>query len=176
MQNYFSLFNLEPRYSLAPPQLDAAYRSLVTQVHPDRYAQASAAEQRQAMTLAANANEAYRTLKQPTLRARHLLELRGLNAGDHKSRLSPNFLIEQMEWREQLRTARTLRDGNALKNLGNEVKQRLANLQLRLELQLDIARNDPAALDCVQQLMFIEKLVADIDEASESLQYAAGEA
>jgi len=66
--DYFSLFNLEPRFALLLDELDIAYRTLASQVHPDRFAAGTAAEQRRALELATHANEAYRALKTPLLR------------------------------------------------------------------------------------------------------------
>lgn len=164
-QSYFALLNLEPRFALPAEQLDLAYRALATRVHPDRHTHAAPAEQRQALTLATNANEAYRTLKKPLLRARHLLSLRGIQAAEQSVTMPPEFWIEQMEWREALSDARAARDCNALQRLHAVVRDRAAALHAQLATQLDAERDDPAAAQSVQQLMFMEKLVADIDEA-----------
>ena len=51
--------------------LDARWRALQAQVHPDRFAAEGAAAQRVAMQWAVRVNEAYRRLKDP-LRARRL--------------------------------------------------------------------------------------------------------
>ena len=42
-QDYFALFGLPARYRFDPAKLDAAYRKLQTEVHPDRFAVEGAA-------------------------------------------------------------------------------------------------------------------------------------
>ncbi|MBR7784595.1 Fe-S protein assembly co-chaperone HscB, partial [Undibacterium luofuense] len=79
MQNHFELFQLAPRFSLDMAQLDAAYREVQSQVHPDKFVQASEAEKRVAMQWATRANEAYQTLKKPLKRASYLCEIHGVD-------------------------------------------------------------------------------------------------
>jgi molecular chaperone HscB len=162
--SYFTLFDLEPRFAIAAEQLDRAYRTVVARVHPDRHAQASAAEQIQALSLATQANEAYRTLRKPSSRARHLLDLRGLDTGARPA-MATDFLLEQMEWRDALNEAQAARDGEALARLATIVRSRAATLLAQLEAQLDTGRDDRAATQSVNELMFVEKLLADMDEA-----------
>jgi molecular chaperone HscB len=165
MQSYFALFELEPRFALAAAQLERAYRAMVARVHPDRHVQAPAPERIQALTLATQVNEAYRTLKKPALRARHLLGLRGLDFHTAKTGLAAEFLMEQMEWRDWLGEALASRNRESLDHLAATVKARGTAILERLETQLDRDQDDRAAMQSVQQQMFIEKLLADLDEA-----------
>jgi len=164
-QSYFSLFNLEPRFALPGEQLDAAYRQLAAQVHPDRFANAAPAERRLALSLATSANEAYRTLKRPLLRAQHLLGLRGVDVLDGGARISQEFLLEQMDWRETLSDARAGRNAKGLQQLGELVRRRSADLLQQLAAQLDADGDNCAAARTVQQLMYVDKLLFDIDES-----------
>lgn len=168
--SYFELFNLEPRFGIVTEQLDLAYRSLASRVHPDRYAHADAGTQRTALQLATDANEAYRTLKKPLLRARHLLGLRGIETNERGASVSTAFLMEQMEWREALSDAKTARDGHALQTLTRAVRNHMATLQQRLAVLLDTEQNNSAAAEATYQLMFVEKLLNDIDDACASLE------
>jgi molecular chaperone HscB len=163
-QSYFAFFDLEPRFALPREQLDAAYRRLAAQVHPDRYATSTPAEQRHALSLATSANEAYRTLKRPLLRAQHLLSLRGVDAAEGAVRMPPEFLLEQIDWRETLSDAQSAGNAAALQRLGDLVRRRAADLLGVLEAHLD-ADDNGAATRTVQQMMFIDKLLADIDDA-----------
>ena len=169
-QSYFELFNLEPRFGIIPEQLDQAYRSLASRVHPDRYAHADAGAQRVALQLATDANEAYRTLKKPLLRARHLLGLRGVDTSERSTRMSNEFLMEQMEWRDALSDAKAARDRNALQTLARAVRNHTTTLQQRLARLLDTEQNNSAAAETTYQLMFVEKLLTDIDDACASLE------
>ena len=164
-QSYFAMFELEPRFGLPLERLDSAYRALAMRVHPDRHANASLEEQRRALILASDSNDAYRTLKKPQLRARHLLDLRGIDAVDGSAALSPSFLDAQMEWREALDEARAAREESALRKLAAAVQAAAAELHARLGHQLDSALDNRAAAQSVLQLMFMDKLLSDIDDA-----------
>lgn len=161
--SYFAVLDLEPRFAIDPEQLESAYRSAAARVHPDRYATAAASEQRQAVTLAANANEAYRTLKKAAPRAAHLLGLRGVDVNVTTVTVAPAFLREQMELREALESARDTRDANALHALRASIHERSGAVTARLAAQLDVERDDVSAVRSVQELMFIDKLTAEID-------------
>jgi len=168
--SYYSMFDLEPRFDLSMERLDLAYRTLAIQVHPDRYANATVAEQRRALELATRANEAYRALKTPLLRARHLLSLRGVDIAESGAAMSPAFLHAQIERREALADACTARDEAALRALGASVRAHVDAGCARLAAQLDGARDDAAAAQGVLQLMFLDKLLADVDDARDRLE------
>lgn len=162
-QSYFALLDLEARFSLGGEQLDAAYRALAAQVHPDRHANASPTQRRQALQLATMANEAYRTLKRPVLRARHLLNLRGMDVPEQSAAMSPTFLMQQMTWREALQETQAARDTTALDKIDAQVRGQAAALRMQLAQQLDVDHDNAAAVRTVGELMFIDKLLADID-------------
>ncbi len=71
--NHFELFGLEPVFALNADSLDSAYRDIQAKVHPDRFAHAGDAERRASLQWTTRVNEAYRTLRDPLQRARHLL-------------------------------------------------------------------------------------------------------
>lgn len=168
--SYFALFNLEPRFELSLPELETAFRALAARVHPDRFAQADEKERRDSMMLATQANEAYRTLRKPLLRARHLLDLRGVPTGERGASLPSAFLMENMELRESLEDARQAKSLPTLKALQADIKGRSAGLQERLKVLLDVERDDAAAAVTVQELMFMEKLASEIADACAALE------
>src|SRR5260370_19659073 len=79
-QDYFSLFGLPARYHCDARKLDAAYRKLQSEVHPDLFAAAGESERRLALQSSARVNEAYRALRDPVDRALHLLSLHRIQA------------------------------------------------------------------------------------------------
>ena len=102
-QDFFTLFGLHRRYAIDDAALEAAWHELQSQVHPDRHAHLSDVEKRLSMQWATRVNEGFRTLRQPLTRAQYLLELAGVDAGlETNTAMSPEFLMEQMEWREAL--------------------------------------------------------------------------
>ena len=70
---YFAMFGLQPSFLIDSKALAATYRELAKDVHPDRFAGAAAATQREAVERAARLNDAFQTLKSPTQRALYLL-------------------------------------------------------------------------------------------------------
>ncbi len=91
-QNHFELFGLPARFAVDTAALEARYLELQREVHPDRFAAASQAEQRVSTQLATRVNEAYQTLKSPLKRAGYLLQLRGVDP-----QFETNTSMERME-------------------------------------------------------------------------------
>ena len=107
--NDFELFGLPQRQMQERAEIDAQWRTLQTEVHPDRFASEGAAAQRIAMQWAVRVNEAYQRLKDPLRRAAYLCELNGapINA-ENNTAMPAEFLIQQMDWREALDEAEGL--------------------------------------------------------------------
>jgi molecular chaperone HscB len=156
----FTLFGLPPRFALDRSGLDARWRSLQAEVHPDRFASEGAAAQRVAMQWAVRVNEAYQRLKNPLTRGAYLAGLRGARVDAERNTAMPlDFLQQQMAWREALDDASGL---PALEALEQEVdaqyRQRLQALERALDVQADAAD----AAQQVRALMFIERFREDI--------------
>ncbi len=168
--DYFALFGLPARFTVDEAALDAAYRTVQSQAHPDRFAHAGDAERRVAMQWAAHANEAYRTLRQPLKRAIYLLSLRGIDIqAENNTAMAPEFLMQQMEWREALQDAAQQRDAAALDALLRSLRQEKRERQRALGSLLD-AGDDEAAAAAARQLMFVEKIEHDASEAIDRLE------
>ena len=104
-KNFFELFGLSVSYSIDGDKLADLYRQLQRQFHPDRFASASDYEKRIALQYATYINEAYDSLKSPLPRAQYLMELAGFSQKDHTMQNDTVFLLQQMEWRDQLGSA-----------------------------------------------------------------------
>src|SRR6185503_1893686 len=116
-------------YSVDPARLEASYRDLQSRVHPDRFAAGSEAERRVAMQWATRTNEAYRTLRDPLERARYLLHLRGYDTGEESNTaMPPDFLMQQMEWREAVAEALAHRDTAKLTELRMDLADHRAEM------------------------------------------------
>ena len=165
-RNHFELMGLPERFGLDPSRLERGYRDLQSQVHPDRYAAAPEAERRVAMQWATRANEAYRTLRDPVDRARYLLSLKGYDTGEESNTaMPPDFLMQQMEWRESVAAARAARDAESLVQLRAEIAAKRSDMLRMLERAIDQERNFDAGCSLVRKLRFLEKLDREIDEA-----------
>lgn len=168
-QNHFALFQLPTQFEVDTTQLDQQYRALQSAVHPDRFASASSNERMQSMQLATQANEAYRTLKDSTARARYLLQLEGIETLEESNTAMPaDFLMLQMEWREAIEEASDAKDIDSLDNLLLDIKQKAA--ELTQELAKAFKNKDLAlAAENVRKLSFIDKITADIHRNIASL-------
>jgi molecular chaperone HscB len=97
--NYFEIFNLPEQFDTNLKTLHERFSEIQKSVHPDRFASATKLEQQQSLLKSTKINEAYQTLKQPLLRAKYLIELH------HQKDAAPlptDFLMQQMEWEEEL--------------------------------------------------------------------------
>lgn len=171
--NHFQLFDLPVQFDLDLDQLNQRYRKVQSAVHPDRFAAASAAERLKSMQLATLANEAYQTLKQPTARARYLLQLQGIDTQEESNTAMPtDFLMLQMEWREALEEAVDNSDIAALDKLLLEMRKTARQLEQTLQQQLDHDRALEQAAGTVRKLSFIDKAQADVEQAIARLEDA----
>ena len=162
-KSHFELFGLPERFAIDREALEAAYRRVQGAVHPDRFAQAGAAERRAAMQWAAQANEALATLRDPVRRGAYLAERRGAPIGAESNTAMPaRFLAEQMQWREALDEARDARDAAALGRLAHEVARERARLIERLAEALDERDDAAEAARLVRRLMFVDRFAADL--------------
>ena len=162
MSQYFTLFQLEPQFDIDTDSLEQNYRTLAARFHPDRFASASAFEQKQAVMMSSTVNEAYRTLKNPTDRAAYLLRQQGIDADapEHTS-FAPEFLMQQMEWRETLAEARGGQDQTALPVLDKEISG--AQQELWRDLREAFRRQQyEDAAQLVRQGRFLDKLKKEI--------------
>jgi len=170
--DHFALFGLNRGFRLDLSDLDSRYRDIQAQVHPDRFVNAGDAERRMSMQWATHANEAYQTLKKPLERAKYLLHLTGHDIqAENNTAMPADFLIEQMEWREAVMEARTGGDHHELERLHNRLRGDVKSRYEELAELLDASSADyPLATDRVRRLMFLEKLLYEIDDALASLE------
>lgn len=169
--DHFTLFGLKQAFRLDLTDLDSRYRDVQAQVHPDRFAHAGEAERRLSMQWATHANEAYQTLKKPLERAKYLLHLTGHDIQAESNTAMPaDFLMEQMEWREAVMDARNGGDHHELEHLHNRLRADIKGRYDELSQLLDDAGDFALATDRVRRLMFLEKLLHEIDDALASLE------
>jgi molecular chaperone HscB len=165
--NDFELFGLPERFAQEPAAIDARWKELQREAHPDRFAAQGAAAQRVAMQWSVRINEAYRRLKDPLQRAAYLCELRGAPIdAENNTAMPAKFLIEQMEWREALDEAA---DEGALESLEQQLRASRAQVLQDIERLLDREGDAAAAAQQVRALMFVERFGRDVEERFEQL-------
>ena len=156
----FELFDLAPCFAQDSGAIEARWKELQREVHPDKFSTEGAAAQRVAMQWSVRINEAYRRLKDPLKRAAYLCELHGepVNA-ENNTAMASDFLLQQMQWREELEDATSI---DELDRLAAQVASaRLALLQQCAQL-LDEKQDYKAAVQQVRALMFIERFASDV--------------
>lgn len=166
---HFALFDLKPAFRLDLEQLAVRYRELARNVHPDRFADAPEREQRVALERSASLNEAYQTLKSAPKRARYLLALKGDEVPLEVTVHDPDFLLQQMQWREELED---LQDDADLDGVA-AFKRRLKTAQQQLEDSFAACWDDAAQREQAERLMrrmqFLDKLSYEVRQLEERL-------
>ena len=168
---WFELFGLAPAYALEAESLERSYRDIQSRVHPDRFADAGDAERRASLQWTTRVNEAYRTLKDPVQRGKHLLELHGVDvAFETNTSMPADFLVEQMELRESLEKAVKAKDAATLDSLRKGLVEEKRRLERQLGESIDARKDYRGAAELVRELMFLDKLDSEIDLAYEALE------
>ena len=164
----FQLFDVPCCFAQERVVLDARWKELQRQAHPDRFAAQGSAAQRLALQWSVRINEAYQRLKDPLQRAAYLCELHGtpIRAEDNTAMPGP-FLLQQMEWREALDDAQ---DAQQLQALAAEVEQARRAVLQRCGALLDEARDFPGAAQEVRALMFIERFAQSVADRQDQLE------
>jgi molecular chaperone HscB len=168
MQNYFDLFGLTASFSIDGETLQRSYRDIQSKVHPDRFAHAGDAERRASLQWTTRVNEAFQVLKNPVKRAKHLLELHGVDvAFETSTAMPPEFLMQQMELRETLEEAN---DAAALDALRSDLKKQRQILEKAIAEAIDAKKDYAGAAGLVRKLQFLDKLDSEIDSAYEEIE------
>lgn len=171
MQSHFELFGIEPGFALDRAALDRAYREIQGRIHPDRFAHAGEAERRASMQWTTRVNEAYRVLQDPLERARHLLELNGVDVAFETNTAMPaEFLERQMTLRESLEAASEARDAAALDALRADLAIDRKRVETQLAARIDQEKDFAAAASLVRELKFLERLDMEIESAYEAIE------
>ena len=163
--SHFELFDLPQSFTVDSALLEQRYRELQRSTHPDRFVNASDLERRRSIQQATLVNEGYRTLRDPLLRGRYLLELAGYAFDDqHHTTSDTAFLMEQMELREALAGVRGTDDAfDRLGGIMERISADLAALETELGDRLQAEQLAEAA-DALVKMQFFRKLQ---DEAVE---------
>ena len=158
--NDFELFGLAPQFVQDRQSIDARWKELQREAHPDKFVAQGTSAQRLAMQWSVRINEAYQRLKDPLKRAAYLCELNAtpVNA-ENNTAMPTDFLIRQMAWREALEDAS---NGADLDDLGEQVRCARRDVIQKFEQLLDHEHDYQKAVQEVRALMFIERFDRDV--------------
>ena len=109
-------------------------------------------------------------MKDPILRSEAII---ALNTGEaqyleQKSTQDMAFLMQQLEWREELENIEQSQDENALESFAKRVKKETKEMLTALEAQLNEQQWSTAAQFC-DKLRFLKKLADEISQVEERL-------
>ena len=157
----FELFEIPAQFSQDRSVLNAKWKDLQREAHPDKFAVQGAAAQRIAMQWSVRLNEAYNRLKDPLKRATYLCELNGAPIEAHtNTAMPPAFMMMQIEWREALEDAETTKELEEIElQTANYKREQLS----KIEQLIDEKRDYAAAANEVRALMFVARFVGEIE-------------
>jgi molecular chaperone HscB len=154
---------LPAQFDLDPAVIERAFFDKSKELHPDRFANAPAAERVAALSRSRALNDAYQVLKKPVARAEYLLTRAGVNIGDNEQ-LDPEFLMEIFELREQLGAARVANQTAEIERLCAVMKERRKASIEALPGLFEL--NDLAAIkDELILLRYVDRYLEECDAA-----------
>ena len=162
----FSLLGLPEKFDITADEVQAAWKKAIALVHPDKFAGRPAAERRVAEQWAGRINEAHDALVSDVRRAAALLKIRGVDIEtETDTHMAPEFLMQQMLWRERLEDADAAGKAALLKEVGAAAAQERVELVETLDADFDAEK----ARAAVRRLMFIEKMAATLAGKKQAL-------
>jgi molecular chaperone HscB len=165
----FSTLGIARIYDVDLAALEKTHRELSRALHPDRYIGASASERRSALAKAVDVNEAWRIVRDPIRRAEALLALSGVLVGEGREPPSdPEFLLEMLEQREALASARQARDLAAVHGLARAIRAR--SDQAERDLSIEFARgSSQSLLPKLGELRFFRRFLDEVSAIEDEL-------
>lgn len=100
--NYFDLFDIPVSIKVNQGTLSQKFFELQKKYHPDFFANATEAEQEEALERSSDANKALKIFRNEDETIKYVLQLKGLLEEEEKYQLPPDFLMEMMELNEEL--------------------------------------------------------------------------
>jgi molecular chaperone HscB len=167
--DYFTLFDLPQQFAVDNAALSSAYRILQKQYHPDRHASASDQEQRMALQYAAYINEGLEVLRSSVKRAIYLLGLADIEFKSDNLATDPEFLMQQIEWREELSELPSSTEPVVnLERFIAEVEAALIAYEGRFEEAMK-AQDYGTVLPLISKMQFVSKLLNEAEQVEDQL-------
>ncbi len=169
--NFFDLFGVDQHFVIDIDSLETRFQDLQKHLHPDRYAALSDAEKRWSMQAASYVNEGYQTLRKDLQRAVYLLKLNDISIDEETdTQMAPQFLMDQMEYREALESATSKSDPFAALDVIR--RQLKAGTQEQVDDFTKAAADSDwaTARNTVRQWQFLEKLASEVKNTEQELE------
>lgn len=169
----FEVFGLEPAHALDLPALRKRLLRLSRGMHPDYFASADAATRALAEHDSARLNAAFELLSDEAARASWLIDAAGGPSESQERAMPQEFLLEVLEWNEQLEAARENKADAAaqarLAPLETELKQRRAEQLGRVATALGGGRTADApqrlaARRALNAVRYVDRALGELTE------------
>jgi len=132
MIDHFHTFGIDRTFGIDAAKLEKRFHELQSESHPDRHVTAESDRRERALAESSDINAAYRTLRDNTSRAKHLVELYGFPISDQKS-VPQSLLMSVMEAQEKIAELESITDRTAKQRTLHE----LGAIAEQLEMQRD---------------------------------------
>lgn len=170
-QNYFELFGLEPNFLVDKKDLSEKLRRLLNSAHPDRHASGGSQQQMLAMQKTTRLNDAYAMLRHPVRRAQYLLLVeKDIDTTQDHTVNDPEFLMQQLELREQLDTISRNKSAEDLMTFSDMIESMAEQQEASLG---ELFKQEPWDIEALKiaiyKLQFLHKTLADIELAEDKL-------
>ncbi|MDR0485080.1 MAG: Fe-S protein assembly co-chaperone HscB [Alphaproteobacteria bacterium] len=159
--DFFSYLGLEKNLDVNLADLETKFLNLMSKYHPDNFVSKSSQEKINAQAHSVYLNNAYETLKEPTLRFIYLYEL--ANSEEIVKEIdsnNPALFIEFLEYYEELEN---IKDNNSLKAFQTKLQQ-MKNKVLQENAVMDFT-NKELAYNIYLKLQYIDKIIASAKKA-----------
>lgn len=168
MTNYFELYGIPVSFRPDAATVKNTFYELSRQYHPDRFAQAESAQQIEALRMAADNNEAYKTLNNDYATMAYILRINGMLEDEEKYNLPPDFLMEMMEINEAVSEYELEPDNmdmreEAVKSLETEFEYWDKEVNTLVE-RFEKGERDKALLSDIKDYYFRKKYLLRIKE------------
>ena len=100
--NYFDFYQIPLNFTVDEAALRKTFYANSKKYHPDFFTLESDEKQAEILELSTLNNKAYHTLKDPDLRMKYILDLKGTLAEEGQNKLPQAFLMEMMDLNEAL--------------------------------------------------------------------------
>ena len=142
MTDHFLTFGIDRTFNVDRERLEKRFHELQSASHPDRHVAAETERREQALAESSDINAAYRALRDPISRAKHLVELYGFPISDQKS-VPPGLLMTVMEAQEKIAEFENAADRDAKQEAMNELLAIVEELEGQREA-IDVEREQVA--------------------------------
>lgn len=170
----FAILGIQRSFEVDLASIEKRHRELSRALHPDRYADAGAAERKLTLAKAIEVNEAWRIVRDPIRRAEALFALAGIAVGEqYEPRPSPSLLMDTMDRREALAEAREKRDLAAIDHLAGEVDAARRSVEERLRAGFARGGKLDALVPLLGELRFHRRFLDEVNAIEDAVAESA---